>query len=169
MLRYLNAFYNVLSWLAGVALILTLLTVALGVVARQVGWDVPGLDAYAGYLIAAALFLALPSTFVQGDHIRVTLLLERLPRAASEVLEWWSLVAGAALSLYVSWYCGRLVWQSFELHDVSPAADATPLWIPQIGMLLGCVGFSLSLCQSLVLKWRGQPYIAQSNELSHAE
>jgi TRAP-type C4-dicarboxylate transport system permease small subunit len=169
MQRYVKAFNNGLSWLAGLALILTFFTVALGVFSRQVGWDVPGLDAYAGYLIAAALFLALPFTFLQGDHIRVTLLLERLPRAASEALEWWSLIAGAALSLYVSWYCGRLVWLSYALHDVSPAADATPLWIPQIGMLLGSLGFSLSLCQSLVLKWRGQPYIVQSEELSHAE
>lgn len=169
MLRFLNFFYNGLNWLAGIALILTFFTVALGVASRQLGWDVPGLDAYAGYLVAAALFLALPSTFLQGDHIRVTLLLERLPHAASEALEWWSLIAGAALSLYVSWYCGRLVWLSYRLNDVSPAADATPLWIPQVGMLLGCLVFSLSLCQSLVLKWRGQPYIVQSEELSHAE
>jgi TRAP-type C4-dicarboxylate transport system permease small subunit len=167
--RYQKTFYTCLSGLAALAVIMAFLTVALGIIARQVGWDFPGLDAYAGYWIAAALFLALPATFFHGDHIRVTVLLERLPRAASDLLEWWSLLVGAALSLYLSWYAGRLVWQSYALHDVSPAADATPLWIPQISMLLGCVGFSLSLCHALLLKWRGQPYMAQSEELNRAE
>ena len=36
-------------------------SVALGVVARQAQWDIPGLDAYAGYAIVCALFLALTS------------------------------------------------------------------------------------------------------------
>jgi TRAP-type C4-dicarboxylate transport system permease small subunit len=38
--------------------------------------DIQGLDAYAGYAIAATLFFALPTALMHGDHIRVTLLLD---------------------------------------------------------------------------------------------
>jgi hypothetical protein len=53
--------------------------VLLGVIAREVHWDIGGLDAYAGYAIAATLFLALPATLQHGDHIRVTLVLTVYP------------------------------------------------------------------------------------------
>jgi hypothetical protein len=54
------------------------------------------------------------------------------------------------------WYALRLVWVSYGMHDVSPAADATPLWIPQIAMALGCIGFALSLADALVsAAWAG--------------
>ena len=46
------------------------------IVGRLLGFNVPGTDAYAGYCMAAAGFLALAHTLKRGEHIRVTLLLE---------------------------------------------------------------------------------------------
>ena len=45
---------------------------------RQMHFHLPGTDAYAGYLMAAAGFLALAHTLKRGEHIRVTLLLSHL-------------------------------------------------------------------------------------------
>ena len=73
----LSAFYRLLGVLAALAMVAAFVSVGLGVVSRKAGWDIQGLDAYAGYAIAAALFLALPVTFQRSEHIRVTLLLER--------------------------------------------------------------------------------------------
>jgi len=130
--------------------------IVLGVGARQTGLDIAGLDAYAGYAIAAALFLALPMTLQRGDHIRVTLFLDRLPPRARPLLEWWSLGAGLALSVYVALFACRLVWMSYLTHDVSPAADATPLWIPQIAMALGSIGFGVSFIDQMVQMLQGR-------------
>jgi TRAP-type C4-dicarboxylate transport system permease small subunit len=55
-----------------------LLMVLLGVVSRLLHFHVPGTDAYAGYLMAGAGFLALAHTLKKGEHIRVTLLLSTL-------------------------------------------------------------------------------------------
>jgi TRAP-type C4-dicarboxylate transport system permease small subunit len=60
--------------------------IMLGVSAREFGWDIQGLDAYAGYAIDATLFLALPGTLKHGDHIRVTLVIQRLPARAQNLL-----------------------------------------------------------------------------------
>ena len=61
MRHLLDRFYAALMALAALALLGTFVCVMLGIIDRQVGWGLRGLDAYAGYGIAAALFLALPS------------------------------------------------------------------------------------------------------------
>lgn len=162
-------FYKLLMALSCLAMIAAFGTVLLGVVAREVHWDIPGLDAYAGYAIAAALFLALPGTLKHGDHIRVTLLLDRVPARLRGALEWWCLAVAFGLAVYIAWYALRLVWVSYATHDISPAADASPLWIPQISMALGCIGFALSFGHALVERWRGGSFIAAAGDAAHVE
>ncbi len=161
-------FYRLLLVLSCIAMVAAFVTVGLGIVARLVGWNLPGLDAYAGYAIAAALFLALPATLLQGEHIRVTLLLERLPQKARAVMEWWCLGAAAALAVYLAWFSLRLVWVSYTTHDISTSADATPLWIPQIAMALGCLGFAVGFVHALAARWRGGELIAVASA-AHTE
>ncbi len=162
-------FYKLLMALSCLAMVAAFGAVLLGVIAREVHWDIGGLDAYAGYAIAAALFLALPATLQHGDHIRVTLLLDRVPPKLRGALEWWCLSAAFGLALYIAWYAVRLVWVSYITHDVSPAADASPLWIPQLSMALGCIGFALAFGQALVERWNGGNFIAVSADAAHVE
>jgi TRAP-type C4-dicarboxylate transport system permease small subunit len=167
--KLVQNFYRFLMMLSCVAMVSAFATVLLGVIAREARWEIGGLDAYAGYAIAAALFLALPATLRHGDHIRVTLLLDRLPVKARNALEWWSLASALALSAYVAWYALRLVWVSYITHDVSPGADASPLWIPQISMALGCFGFALSFAHALLTRWQGGSFVQTSGEAAHVE
>jgi TRAP-type C4-dicarboxylate transport system permease small subunit len=133
-----------------------LVAIALNIGTRLVdGWFIAGLDGYAGYAIAAALFLALPSALTRGDHIRVTLVLDNVPPRVKTALEYWCLVAGFALSLYLAWFACRLVWLSYTFHDVAPTGDATPMWIPQLSMALGCVGFAVAFAHALIARLRG--------------
>lgn len=162
--------YRALLALSCAALLAAFATVALGIVARLVNWDLPGLDAYAGYAIAAALFLALPSTLLRGEHIRVTLVLERLSPRARAALEWWCLLAATGIVLYAAWFAVRLVVVSYATHDVSPSSDATPLWIPQLAMALGCVGFAIAFVHAVVARWSGRELIrAGDGESAHSE
>ena len=161
-------FYRLLLVLSCLSMVAAFGTVGLGIAARLANWDIPGLDAYAGYAIAAALFLALPSTLIKGEHIRVTLLLERAPHRLRQGLEWWSLAAAMGLSAYMAWYALRLVWVSYATHDMSPGADASPLWIPQIAMALGCVGFAVAFVHALLGRWQGCELIARS-QAAHTE
>jgi TRAP-type C4-dicarboxylate transport system permease small subunit len=162
-------FYQALMFLSCVSMVTAFLAVLLGVVAREVHWDVVGLDAYAGYAIACALFLALPATLRKGEHIRVTLLLDRLPAGVRGALEWACLGLGFAMALTLAWYATRLVWVSWITHDISPGADASPLWIPQLGMALGCLGFALSFAHALWLRWQGEHFIAVGAEAARTE
>jgi TRAP-type C4-dicarboxylate transport system permease small subunit len=167
----LNRFYQALMALACISMLAAFVSIMLGVAAREFRWDIQGLDAYAGYSIAAALFLALPSTLRQGDHIRVTLLMQRLSGKAQNVMEHFCLALACAISAYVAWYACRLVWVSIITHDISPGADASPLWIPQISMALGCIGFFIAFLHGWVARIQGNEFfvVNASGEMARTE
>ena len=168
--RLAFGFYKVLLVLAGVAMIGTFVAIMLNILARIFGWNLPGLDGYAGYAIAAALFLALPSTLQHNEHIRATLLLDHVSPGAKGKMETLALMLGVGISAYLAWFAVRLVWVSYTLHDVAPTGDATPMWIPQLSMALGCVGFALAFAQALWSRWSGQPFFVEaSGEALHAD
>lgn len=158
MRRALDSIYRALMALAACAMVLAFVAVMLGIADRQFALGLRGLDAYAGYAIAAALFLALPSTLQRGEHIRVTLVLQRVPPRLQALLEWWCLGAGVLLCAGLAGYAARLVWVSYITHDVSQGSDATPLWLPQIGMALGCAGLALALIDAAVARLRGSSF-----------
>lgn len=170
MARLLDGFYQWLLYLGAAFMVATLTAILLGVAGRQFGFDIPGLDAYAGYSIAAALFLALPATLRTGDHIRVTLILNKLSGTPRKVLEYWCLLAASGISTYLAYYAVRLVWFSYVTDDVSPASDASPLWIPQLSMALGCIGLATAFLEDLYRKVVSRERaVAPSSELVRVE
>ncbi|MCA3242714.1 MAG: TRAP transporter small permease [Rubrivivax sp.] len=156
MRRALDALYDGAAWLAALSMVGLLLMVLLSIVSRQVGFHVPGTDAYAGYLMAAAGFLALAHTLKKGEHIRVTLLLGKLQGRARRAMELWALAAASFLASLFAFYSARLVWQSHLFHDISTSNDATPLWIPQLAMAAGTLILAIAFVDELVMALRGQ-------------
>lgn len=170
MQKLLDYFYRALLGVGALFMIATLAAILLGIAGRQFGFDIPGLDGYAGYSIAAALFLALPASLRHGDHIRVTLLFDKLQGTPRKIAEYWCLLAATGISTYFAWYAIRLVWVSYTTHDVAQTADATPLWIPQIAMALGSIGLAVAFIEDLVLKFMNQERIvAPAAEMAHVE
>jgi TRAP-type C4-dicarboxylate transport system permease small subunit len=154
--RALDALYDGAAWLAALAMVGLLLMVLLSIVSRQAGFHVPGTDAYAGYLMAAAGFLALAHTLKKGEHIRVTLLLGKLQGRARRAMELWALAAASFLAGLFAYYSARLVWQSHLFHDISTGNDATPLWMPQLAMAAGTLILAIAFVDELVMALRGQ-------------
>lgn len=164
MRRFLDALYDGAAWLAALFMVGLLCMVLLSIVSRLLHFHVPGTDAYAGYLMAGAGFLALAHTLKRGEHIRVTLLLSALNGAARRGLEIWALTTAVALSGLSAFYSCRLVWQSHQFNDVSTGNDATPLWIPQLGMAAGALILCLAFVDELQLEWRGLRQAPASDE-----
>ncbi len=156
MRRLLDALYQSAAVLAALCLLGLLAMVLLSIASRQFGFHVRGTDAYAGYLMAGAGFLALAHTLKKGEHIRVTLLLSGLHGTARRALELWSLALAGALALLLAVYSCRLAWLSHAFNDISTGNDATPLWLPQLSMAVGCVIFAIALLDELLLELRGQ-------------
>jgi TRAP-type C4-dicarboxylate transport system permease small subunit len=169
MRRWLDLLYDASAWLAALAMVGVLAMVLLSIVSRQVGFHVPGTDAYAGYAMAACGFLALAHTLKRNEHIRVTLLLGHLKGGARRGLEIWALSAGVVLAALFAFYSVRLAWVSRAINDISTGNDATPLWIPQLAMALGTVVLLVALVDEWVLELRGARRTVESAEALHNE
>jgi TRAP-type C4-dicarboxylate transport system permease small subunit len=167
--RTLDGLYDGAAWLAALCMVGLLVMVLLSIVSRQLHFHVPGTDAYAGYLMAGAGFLALAHTLKKGEHIRVTLLLSALQGRARKALEVWALFAASALAGLSAFYSARLVWQSRAFNDISTSNDATPLWLPQLSMAIGAAILAIAFIDELVLEVRGRRAVASSEEALHNE
>jgi TRAP-type C4-dicarboxylate transport system permease small subunit len=169
MRRALDRLYDSAAALAAVLMVALLAMVLLSVGSRLAHFHVPGTDAYAGYLMAGAGFLALAHTLKRGEHIRVTLLLSALPPALRRPLELFAHGLATALAGTLAYYAARLVWQSRRFNDISTGNDATPLWIPQLGMAIGCAILFIAVLDELVVLWRGRGPKAPPVEMSRSE
>jgi len=167
--RLLDALYDGAAALAAVFMVGLLVMVLLSVAGRQLHFHLRGTDAYAGYMMAAAGFLALAHTLKRGEHIRVTLLITQLRGKPRRALELWALGASSLLAALAAFYSVRLAWQSYAFQDMSTANDATPLWIPQLAMAAGTVVLCVAFVDEWMLEWRGVRAQAGSDEALHNE
>ncbi|RPE72915.1 TRAP-type C4-dicarboxylate transport system permease small subunit [Tibeticola sediminis] len=156
MRRVLDTLYDGAAGLAALFLLGLLTMVLLAIVSRLWHFMVPGIDAYAGYLMAASGFLALAHTFKRGEHIRVTLLLNLLQGRWRRALELWALAVSTLLAWLFAFYAAKLTWESWQFNDISTGNDATPLWIPQLGMAVGALIFAIALLDELCLEALGR-------------
>lgn len=147
--RILDTLYRFSGIVAALCLVAILAVIVLQMAARWSGIAFPGSSEYAGYLMAAASFLAFAYALNHGAHIRVNLLLTALgdKRYWGEL---WALIIGSAAAAYLAWYAVKATWWSYKLHDVSQGQDATPIWIVQIPMAFGAVLLALCFIDNLV-------------------
>lgn len=168
--KSLDFLYNAAGVLAALFMIGTLLMVLASVLGRIFQFNLRGSDAYAGYCMAAAGFLALAHTLKRGEHIRVTLILERLGAKGRHGLE---LIAHAIATFFsgaFAFFSARLVYQSYVFNDISQGNDATPLWLPQMAMAAGAIVLFIAILDELVLLASGQKnQPAESGELKLME
>lgn len=147
----LNGLYDAAGVLAAVCLVGILGVIVAQVGLRWTGRTFPGAASYAGYLMAAASFLAFAHTLNRGAHIRVGLLVNALgPRRHWGEL--WCLAVAAAAAGYLAWFAVRTVYWSWRLGDVSQGQDRMLLWIVQTPVAVGAVILALCLIDNLVTR-----------------
>lgn len=169
MRRALDTVFRLLGGLGALFILATLTIEVAGIALRALGFSMAGADAYAGYFLAAGSFLALGYALRQGDHIRVTLILQRLRGRTRWWMEVLCLVIASALSTYFAYFAARLVWGSYAFNDISQNVDATPLWIPQLSMAVGLAGLALAFIEQLVITVRTRRLPPAVNEAAHIE
>jgi TRAP-type C4-dicarboxylate transport system permease small subunit len=164
--KLLDRLYDAAGYLAAFFMVGILLMVLASVVGRLAGFNLRGSDAYAGYAMAAASFLALAHTLKRGEHIRVTLFLERFGGRLRRPLEIWSHVAGTFFCGALTLFSARLVYNSRAFNDISQGNDATPLWIPQVAMAVGAAVLLIAMVDGLVGVLRGATVRAAAGDES---
>lgn len=166
--RALDGLYKVGALLSCLCLVAMLAVITAQMVTRWSNVIFPGGADYAGYLMAAASFLAFAYALNQGAHIRVGLVLTLLgPRRRYG--EFLCIAVGSVITCLLAWYSVRMVQMSWRFNDVSQGQDAMPLWIVQTPMAVGAVMLALCFIDNFVtLLLTGTSPIA-ARELEGAE
>lgn len=151
----LQPLYTAMEILSGLALIGMVGIIVTDVSLRVFGGQVPAADDVSGYGLVAVLFLGLAPAYRRGEHIRVGLMVDRLTGRVRHGLEVLLLALGFTAVAWATFWCGRLVWDSWRFHDVAQGLIAIPLWIPQLAMPLGLGTFAIALLEDLIGMLRG--------------
>lgn len=165
----LDRFYAGCAVASGCFLVLIGLAIALQVGARHVGVQIPSADDIAGLSMAASLFLGLAPTLRAGRHIRVNLLLSRLPRALRKRAEVPICVLCSAFFAYFTAYTAQMTLESAEIGERTAGLLPIPLWIPQVAMSIGLLAMTLAMLDDLILVLRGRTPVYGRAEAAHLE
>jgi len=168
-MRYLlDTLYKSSCWLAAASIgsicLLVVSQVMLNIADRlstlllgsAIGLTIPSYADFTGFLLAAASFLSLAHALREGSHIRVVLVLGRLPEKVQRVAEVWCVGFAFSIAAYFTWFTAKLTLESYSYHDLSSGMIAVPIWIPQSFMLLGLVILSIALLDELITVVRGR-------------
>lgn len=156
----LQRLYDGCGYLAGLFMIAILVLILAQIGSGVFGYVFRAGDEFAGYSMAASFFLALAHTFGKGEHIRVSLFLERVERAGGpgrRIMEIWSLGVASLLSGYFAFYSVKMSWTSWVLKDVSQGLIPVPLWFPQLGMAIGTTVFFIAVFEQWLSVIAGGP------------
>jgi len=148
--RILDALYLTSGIAAALCLIAILALIVLQMLARWTGEIFPGATDYVSYAMASASFLAFAHALNRGSHIRVSIVLNAVPTAVRRWLEMWCFAIGTAVMWYFVYYAQKFVYWSWKFNDISQGQDRTPLWIPQMAMLIGAIILAIALTDHLL-------------------
>ncbi|MFK7891765.1 MAG: TRAP transporter small permease [Granulosicoccus sp.] len=147
--RMLDNLYKAGGVLAALFLVAILVLILVQMFARWTGQVFSGAPDYAGYCMASASFLAFAYALNSNSHIRVSIVLNALGKSRYW-LEIWCFLAGALASTYLAWYAVKANSWSLKFNDISQGQDATPLWIPQMGMSIGAILLAICFWDNVV-------------------
>lgn len=159
-----------LGWMACASLALIVGLLTLEMVARSAfnhsfafSWE------YASYLLGVMIFGGLGWTLRTGGHIRVTVLENLLPPTLYRIVEWTANVATAVLATFLAAALVEICRSSYVDQSRSFLATETLLYIPQVFIALGAVGFALQAWLRVYLFQSGRPVALPAARIQSAQ
>lgn len=156
MRRFLDRLYLASALAGAICLASIAVVMLLQAGMREAGLLLRGADDIVSWLCAASAFLALGYTFREGELIRVSLLLEKLPPRARRPAETACLVAALLVVGYATWAVASFVYESWQFGEVAQGLLQIPIWIPQMSLVVGLAVFLVAVADELVTHLAGR-------------
>ena len=145
----LDKFYEACGYLAAAFMVGIGLAIVAQIVGRMRGITLDATEA-AGLCLAASTFFGLAHTFRRGGHVRINLLIDRLPEGWRHGVEILNCLLGTVVVSFLAWHVASLALQSREFNDISPGLLAMPFWIPQTGVAIGIAALAIAFIDELI-------------------
>ena len=133
---------NVLGLLAGLAFGFLALAISLDVIARNLGlFNLPWVLEVSEYILYGATFLAAPWVLAENAHVRVDVLVSRLPKGIARIIDTVINLIGVLVSTVLIYYGALATWDSYRLGSLVFKELIFPEWwllwlMPLAGILL---------------------------------
>ncbi|MFC2065481.1 TRAP transporter small permease subunit [Chloroflexota bacterium] len=140
------------SWLlTGICILLLTMVVTYSVFMRYVvGKPVYGPNEISEYLFLFSVFLGLAYTQKERAHVRIDMILTRLPERTQTILELITTFLALIFTGVLAWQSWLLAWQAFTSGWKSMTALAIPIFIPQVAIPIGSAALGIALIATLV-------------------
>jgi TRAP-type C4-dicarboxylate transport system permease small subunit len=107
-------------------------------------------DEMGGYLLVTITFMGLAYTWKEKGHVRVSLLINRLPDKFAHPLRFITLILATVFTLPLIKACYDLISDSLLFESRSGSWLRTPLAYPQIFLLIGAIMLFLQLVAEII-------------------
>ena len=107
-------------------------------------------DEYSAYGLATIIFLGAGYCLKEKGHIRITLVLGFLPKWLSKAITVAATGVTTLFMGYMWWYLLKMMQSAMRYSSTSGTLTNTPLWIPQMLMLVGAACFMLQLTATTI-------------------
>lgn len=138
--------------LGGWLLILLSVMVCVEIVLRKVfNQSLQGVDEYGGYVLAITSAFGFAFAFYEGSHIRIDVLVRRLPRGLRIVSSLVALLSLLFVAAFIAKYTVLLAVESWDMESFANTPLRTPLFIPQAIWAAGICLFALAIAMRLLV------------------
>jgi TRAP-type C4-dicarboxylate transport system permease small subunit len=153
--RLLSRLYDWAGYAAAICIVLIFAAMIGASAVRQLGVAVAGIDDVVSWLTAAAASLGMAHSFRNGDFVRMTLVIDRLPSRPRRLVEVAALAIALIGTAYAAYWTVRSVYESWIYQEMTSGLLVMPLWIPQISFAIGTVLLFIALADEFVNVVRG--------------
>jgi TRAP-type C4-dicarboxylate transport system permease small subunit len=143
--------------LAAIALLASMFLIGYSVVMRYfLNRPAAWVDELSGYLLVAAVMLAAADALLEGEHIAVDILTERLSARGRRWTVLGGLIAVALSALLLAIEGADMVGFSRMVGLMSNGYLAVPMWIPQLLVPIGAALMLAAAMIAFVAAWRNR-------------
>ncbi len=144
------------AFLSGVALLLMMLAGAADVIGTNLDLlklpssPIPAAFEFMATMMVVNVFLAVSLGQVRRQHIRVEVLVNRLPRILQRVADVAQYVLAVAFFGLIAWFAWPAAVHSFNVGEYAPGLINFPIWPARFILAFGATLLSIQCCFDIV-------------------
>lgn len=144
-IAYLGGYYS--GWLVPLMMMLVVVEVFMRYVLRQ---PLMVADEFSAYMLVALAYLGMAYTWRQGGHVRVTVLISRLPYKVSSWIRFAGLILVFIFMVELDRVGYKMVVYALQINLRSSTWLMVPLFWPQLTVFVGFVLLTLLIAVDIV-------------------
>jgi TRAP-type C4-dicarboxylate transport system permease small subunit len=141
---YIERASKAILWVVGISLIFMILMIVIDVFGRYVlNSPLPATFEISQIIMPSAIFPAFAYALATRQHVRVTLVTDRLPPRAQSACDVLAYLLGLVFAVLITYWGWQEFWKSFVAKEIMQAAISVPWWVGKFFMPFGGFFFAI--------------------------